>query len=180
MVAATPVNACVICDSQTWITGGKGDSIRSIGRVGRSDLVVELFSGSRCRDVVGADAERLVALPTTDHLGGLAREPMIVEAPGGTLFVTGYGEEKPTLWRSTDGGGTWHAVDVGTEANGAVGNSDVDLALGPDGTLYFVVMSYDRKASEGTGIAIASSRESSRDQSRRLHRRAHHTPLGVR
>lgn len=37
----------------------------------------------------------LVALPATDHLGGLAREPMIVEAPQSTLFVSGYGTGGP-------------------------------------------------------------------------------------
>lgn len=107
----------------------------------------------------GAALQRLVPLRSVDHLGGLAREPMVVETPDGTLFVTGYGEERPTLWRSADGGDTWEAVDVGGETDGAVGNSDVDLALGADGTLYFVAMSFDRQTFEGTGIDLGSSRD---------------------
>jgi len=101
----------------------------------------------------------LAALPTTDHLGDLAREPMIVEGADGSLFVAGYGAERPTLWRSLDGGASWESVDVGSEADGAVGNSDVDLAVAPDGTLYFVVMSYDRQVDEGRGIAVATSHD---------------------
>jgi hypothetical protein len=38
---------------------------------------------------------------------------------------------------------------VGSEADGAAGNSDVDLATAPEGTLYFIVMSCDRQVSEG-------------------------------
>ena len=87
----------------------------------------------------------------------LAREPMIVEHPGGTIFVTGYGASTPKLWKSTDRGLTWTTVDVGAEAQGAVGNSDVDLAMGPDGTLYFIAMSYDRQKHEGTQIAVGAS-----------------------
>ena len=121
--------------------------------------VVGCSGGGARGEGAGAAAARLVALPATDHVGGLAREPMIVQGRDGALFVSGYGEGTPLLWRSTDGGGTWERVDVGTEADGAVGNSDVDLAVGPDGTLYFVVMSFDRTASEGRGIAVASSRD---------------------
>lgn len=117
-------------------------------------------SGEAGRSGPDAPAERrLVALGATDHLGGLAREPMIVETADGGLFVAGYGEDVPTLWRSADGGGTWGPVDVGSEADGAVGNSDVDLALGPDGTLYFVTMSFDPQVFEGTGISVGSSRD---------------------
>jgi hypothetical protein len=101
----------------------------------------------------------LVALPATDHLDELAREPMIVETSDGALFVSGYGSGQPRLWRSADGGATWEAVDVGTEEEGAIGNSDVDLAVGPDGTIYFANMSFDREKREGTGISIGSSRD---------------------
>ncbi|MEX2271937.1 MAG: hypothetical protein WD690_10720 [Vicinamibacterales bacterium] len=92
-----------------------------------------------------------------EHLDVVAREPMMVEYPDGSLFVTGYADRVPRLWRSRDGGATWTRVDVGTEAAGAVGNSDVDLALAPDGTLYFVAMTYDRGKSEGTQIAVGAS-----------------------
>jgi hypothetical protein len=37
-----------------------------------------------------------------------------------------------------DGGNRWTRVNVGSEADGAIGNSDVDLAMARDGTLYFV------------------------------------------
>jgi hypothetical protein len=105
----------------------------------------------------------LVPLGAIDHLDGQAREPMIVEMPNGmgngTLYVTGYGGPSPRLWRSTDAGRTWQPVTVGSEANGAIGNSDVDLAVAADGTLYFVAMSYDREKFEGTGISIGVSRD---------------------
>ena len=37
-----------------------------------------------------------------DHLSSLAREPMVVEHPNGSLFVTGYtnGTDSPQLWES--------------------------------------------------------------------------------
>jgi hypothetical protein len=84
---------------------------------------------------------------------------MIVEHPDGTLFVSGYGEPAPTLWKSADHGVTWARVSVGTEAAGAIGNSDVDLAVARDGTLYFVAMVFDRKTDEGVSVSIAVSRD---------------------
>lgn len=92
-------------------------------------------------------------------LNGIAREPMVVQHPNGTLFLAGYGKPKPQLWQSADAGATWSPVNVGSEADGAVGNSDVDLAIAADGTLYFVVMSYDRAQHEGLRIAIGTSRD---------------------
>ncbi len=101
-----------------------------------------------------------LALSTpVEHVEKLAREPMIVEHPDGTLFVTGYGEPLPILYKSTDKGATWTSVAVGTIADGAVGNSDVDLAVAPDGTLYFIAMTFDRTTFEGTQISIGSSRD---------------------
>ncbi len=101
------------------------------------------------------------------HLDTLAREPMIVQHPDGTLFVSGYGSQVtgtdpngvPSLWRSVDGGATWQRVDVGTAADGAAGNSDVDLAVGPAGTLYFLVMGFDRSVRQGTHIAVGVSHD---------------------
>ncbi len=98
-----------------------------------------------------------------EHLDRLAREPMVVQHPSGVLFVSGYGSselgEPPMLWKSNDGGRSWARVDVGTAADGAAGNSDVDLAVGPDGTLYFVAMGFDREVYEGTQIAVGVSED---------------------
>jgi hypothetical protein len=84
---------------------------------------------------------------------------MIVEHPNGTLFIVGYGGGHPNLWSSTDHGAHWSKANVGTEADGAIGNSDVDLAVAPDGTIYFINMSFDRKALEGTMITMGVSRD---------------------
>jgi len=102
-----------------------------------------------------------------DHLDVVAREPMIVEHPEGTLFVGGYGgtfmsgkkTDEATLWKSRDGGTTWARVNVGTEADGAAGNSDMDLAVARDGTLYFATLVYDPKENEGKQISVGVSRD---------------------
>ncbi len=65
----------------------------------------------------------------------------------------------PSLWRSDDNGHSWSSVDVGTHADGAYGNSDVELAVGPDSALYFLNMSFDRQKLEGTRIDVATSRD---------------------
>ena len=114
-----------------------------------------------------AQVQPLALSEPVHHLDTLAREPMVVQHPNGTLFVSGYGsqvtgvdpEVPPNLWSSGDGGATWKRVDVGTTADGAAGNSDVDLAVGPDGTLYFVTMGFDRSVSEGTHIAVGVSHD---------------------
>jgi len=96
-----------------------------------------------------------------DHFDRLAREAMVVELSDGTLFVSGYdnnSEKSPGLWRSRDHGATWESVNVGSKADGAIGDSDVDLAVGPDDTLYFVAMTYDVKKEEGAGIAVGASK----------------------
>jgi len=102
-----------------------------------------------------------------EHLDVVAREPMIVEHPDGTIFVSGYGAafmsgkevDVPPLWKSSDGGTSWTRVNVGTMAGGAVGNSDVDLAVAPDGTLYFATLVYDNKANEGKQISVGASQD---------------------
>ena len=115
-----------------------------------------------------APTMRLLLVDEPVHvLGQLAREPMVVAHPSGTLFLSGFGSQihgvdpnrPPYLWRSTDGGTSWTAVDVGTAEDGARGNSDVDLAVGPDGELYFVTMGFDRSTFEGTHIAVGVSRD---------------------
>lgn len=118
----------------------------------------------------GATAEGLATSALTvqtpvHHIGEPAREPMIVEHPDGTLFVSGYEranpttEQSPKLWRSQDGGATWDRLDVGDLVEGARGNSDVDLAIAPDGTVYFLTMGFDRSISLGTHVAVGVSRD---------------------
>ena len=98
-------------------------------------------------------------------LGQAVREPMLVEHPTGALFVAGYSRDEaeasdpPNLFRSDDGGGTWIQVDVGTTEEGARGNSDVDLVVGPDGVLYFLTMGFDRSVGEGTHVSLGISRD---------------------
>ena len=101
----------------------------------------------------------LAIVDSVDHVDALAREPMVVRHPSGTLFVSGYGQPGPKLWQSRDQGASWTRVAVGTEADGAVGNSDVDLAVGPEGTLYFITMGYDRQKLEGTHVAVGVSHD---------------------
>lgn len=94
-----------------------------------------------------------------DHLDVIAREPMVAEHADGTLFVAGYGESTPTLWKSRDRGASWARVDVGPESRGAIGNSDVDLAVAGDGTIHFVTMVFDRNAGEGASISVGVSKD---------------------
>jgi hypothetical protein len=116
----------------------------------------------------GDAAKELTLSAPTHHLfeDRLGREPMIVEHPGGVLFVAGYGTvnrptnvETPNFWKSTDGGKTFTQVNVGTTDQGALGNSDVDLAVAPDGSLYFVSMTFDNKVNEGVNINIGVSHD---------------------
>lgn len=94
-------------------------------------------------------------------LDELAREPLVVRHPSGTLFVAGYGsqvtdtdpEAPPQLWKSTDEGATWTRIDVETKEDGTAGDADVDLAMWPGGTLYFLVMGFDRTERDKTHIA---------------------------
>jgi hypothetical protein len=106
-------------------------------------------------------SKTLVATEGVEHLDRLAREPMVVELSDGTLFVSGYdnnAEQSPGLWRSRDHGATWEGVNVGGETDGAIGDSDVDLAVGSDDTVYFVAMTFDGKTHEGTRIAVGASK----------------------
>jgi hypothetical protein len=111
-------------------------------------------SSSRAR---GED--RLALIQQSEMLDTLAREPMLIQHPNGTVFVTGYNRIRPRLWKSSDLGATWSEVNVGMPRDGAVGNSDVDLAVAPDGTLYFVQMTYDLRAQEGVQLAVGVSRD---------------------
>lgn len=103
--------------------------------------------------------DRLELIQQNEVLDTVAREPMLVQHPNGAVFVTGYNRIRPRLWRSTDLGTSWSEVNVGMPRDGAVGNSDVDLAVAPDGTLYFVQMTYDVRAQEGVQLAVGMSRD---------------------
>ena len=112
-----------------------------------------------CGRTAPAPPATLVLVDSSETIGRLAREPMLVQHPAGALFVAGYGDTLPHLWRSDDDGRSWTPVHLGTPADGAIGNSDVDLAVGPDSTLYFLDMSFDRRALEGTRMDLATSRD---------------------
>jgi len=106
-----------------------------------------------------------------------AAEPMIVEHPDGILFVAGVGGPWPRdseynsnpaywdsllrdrLWQSRDHGATWVPVDLGAGAAGVIGNSDVDLAVAPDGTLYVASMTWADSVREGRRIAVGVSHD---------------------
>jgi Tol biopolymer transport system component len=105
-----------------------------------------------------------------DHLDVVAREPMIVEHPDGTLFVGGFGASRMkenrtdelTLWKSGDGGTTWARIDVGSDApraQGAIGHSDMDLGVAPDGTIYFVTLFFDVEKYEGRQVSVGVSKD---------------------
>jgi hypothetical protein len=139
-----------------------GVAVRAVALVSTVCVIAMNGSSSRIdvRSVMpprSTSARTLVVAASVDHLDVLAREPTILEHPDGTLFVAGYGEPLPTIWKSGDRGATWARVNVGGEADGAIGNSDVDLAVAPDGTLYFATMGFDRNALEGTHINIGIS-----------------------
>ncbi|MGD8330312.1 MAG: hypothetical protein PVJ49_12840, partial [Acidobacteriota bacterium] len=126
---------------------------------GGGDRVDSKASGNPAAAAANPPAVELTLAPPINHLDTTAREPMLVEHPDGTLFVAGYQRENPVveqppeLWRSRDGGLGWERVDVGSVADGAVGNSDVDLAISPDGALYYLTMGFDRTVGEGTHVA---------------------------
>jgi hypothetical protein len=122
-----------------------------------------MLAASACTRGTSPDAATSAPRPLTmnalEHVDRKAREPMLAEHPAGTLFVSGYGEPTPMLWKSGDHGATWMHVNVGRAEDGAVGNSDVDLAVARDGTLYFVAMVFDAKAGEGRRISVAVSHD---------------------
>lgn len=109
------------------------------------------------------NASQLVLSEPVHHHDWTAREPMVVEHPNGTLFVSGYVggilNQPPPLWKSRDHGAMWSRVNVGTEAGGALGNSDVDLAVARDGTLYFASLGFNNTTKEGAYVAMGTSRD---------------------
>ena len=125
----------------------------------------------------GSDAPPLVLAQRVAQVDTEAAEPMIVEHPNGTLFVAGIGGPWPRdseyyanrahwdsllrdrLWKSRDHGTTWTSVDLGPSARSVIGNSDVDLAAAPDGTLYLASMTWADSVHEGQRIAIGVSHD---------------------
>ena len=101
---------------------------------------------------------KLIVEEKVDHLGSLAREPMLAEHPNGDLYITGYNNttESPQLWKSTDSGQSWASVNVGTKTEGADGNSDVDLVIDSDGNIYFLTMRYTTFPKDTTGFDWSS------------------------
>jgi hypothetical protein len=117
-------------------------------------------------NATASDSQPLTLSEPVHHLARVAlREPMVAQHPDGQLFVSGYSRaseesnKPPKLYRSADGGQNWEAVDVGTVEQGALGNSDVDLAVAPDGTIYFLTMGFDRNKGEGTHVSVGVSRD---------------------
>jgi len=132
-----------------------------------ASFTVSTIASAQSQTSSGSGAASLVLLQHLDHIDEAAREPAIIEHPDGTLFVAGYGKlsnEKdqtvPRLWKSADHGVTWSRVNVGSANDGALANSDVSLAVAPDGTIYFVSMQFDRKTLEGVHIVIGIGTDS--------------------
>lgn len=122
--------------------------------------LVMLGAGAACAS--GRGGRVAASLPLVEQVttvGTRTREPMLVQHPNGTLFVAGYAVASQGVWMSTDLGKRWTPVTFGENSVGLIGNSDTDLAVAPDGTLYFASMTYDRSVFEGTQIAIAVSRD---------------------
>ena len=84
---------------------------------------------------------------------------MVVAHQDGTLFITGYWDSPPPVWKSTNGGSTWTRVPVGTTGEGAAGNSDSDMAIGPDGTVYLATLVFDRTVLKGASVHVAVSHD---------------------
>ncbi len=146
--------------------------------ISRSSFVIAVafaVSVSACTQVAdrsGSTPTTSIVVTDTVHYTDVQnREPMVAELGDGALLVTGFPRVQhlparpPSLWKSTDGGRSWGQVDVGTPEQGAVGNSDTDLAVAPDGTVYFVSMGFNRTTSEGTHITIGVSRDHARSWS---------------
>ncbi len=122
-------------------------------------LVMASACGRSAAPPLPAAPTRLVLADSVDHLDALAREPMVVRHPSGALFATGYWDTIPPVWKSTDNGATWAKLDVGTAADGALGNSDSDLAVGPDGTVYLITLVFSRTTFRGVSIQVAVSHD---------------------
>ncbi len=138
-------------------------SVMQLFFIGFASLLILLACSS---SVEQTSLGKLTVVERIEHIDGMAlREPMVVEHSTGILFVAGFSRaeeeftDPPNLYLSQDKGKSWEAVNVGTPEQGALGNSDVDLAIAPDGTVYFLTMSFDRSVFEGTHIAVGVSHD---------------------
>ncbi len=128
--------------------------------VGLAILLATLSAcGPSANDPTPGEPRALVLVDSTSHVDALAREPMVVRHPSGALFTSGYWDSIPPLYRSDDDGRTWSRVDLGQRSEVATGNSDIDLAAGPDGTLYLITLEFDRTGYRGKSIQVAASRD---------------------
>src|ERR1700704_5253631 len=102
--------------------GSRNDAYNSrvTNRIQILAFLLSAATGIACKDgrsanrVASSDLTPALAATAVEHLDLQAREPMVVEHPNGTLFVAGYGEADPTLWKSADRGTTWTRVAVGS------------------------------------------------------------------
>lgn len=127
-------------------------------RVGRAALVAVIVSSANLYGAAACAAQIEVG-PATDHLTGgrvVLMEPMVADHPNGTLYVAGFNNREPLLFRSRNRGYEWEPVDLGGADDGAIGNSDEDLVIAPDGSVHLAVM--DLGQTGGKGIAVASLR----------------------
>lgn len=115
----------------------------------------DLEAGSAAAEAL---RELVAGAPVRVSASQPAREPSIALAADGTLFVAGYwgatrfaergpGDAdnvllSPLVWRSRDDGATWERLATGNVADGAVGNSDVSLAIGPDGRVWIASLHF--------------------------------------
>ena len=151
-------------------------TLRPTGALMTAVAVAALVSVVACEPSPRSELSRptttsIVVADTINYTDVQNCEPMVAELADGTLLVTGFPRaphlpaRPPSLWRSADGGQSWERVNVGAPEQGAVGNSDTDLAVAPDGTVYFVSMGFDRTSGEGTHITIGVSRDNARSWS---------------
>lgn len=90
------------------------------------------------------DSTRLhVGEPLTPQAVG--REPAVAQIGPQTMIVAAAASDAedytgPLAWRSEDGGKTFEPLNLGQPFEGANGNNDVDLAVGPEGTVYLAAM----------------------------------------
>ena len=91
-------------------------------------VLIAILAGGAVTGCGGAseNATGLTLSTPVEHVEKLAREPMIVEHPDGALFVTGYGEPLPILYKSTDKGATWTNVAVVPLANFCLRGKSID------------------------------------------------------